>query len=74
VIAPGSIDTPRFRTVAAAMPDPDGFLSGLLDNPPLRRLGTADDVARVALFLAGDASAYVSGAIIPCDGGLAPLR
>ncbi len=74
VIAPGSIDTPRFRKVAEAMPDPEGFLSGLRKNLPLARLGTAEDIARVALFLAGDASAYTSGAVIPCDGGLAALR
>lgn len=74
VLAPGSIDTPRFQAVAAAMPDPDAFLTGLRGNLPLRRLGTVDDTARVALFLASDASAYVSGAVIPCDGGLAALR
>ena len=32
------------------------------------------DVANLALFLASDASAYTSGAVIPCDGGLATLR
>ena len=74
VIAPGSIDTPRFRKVADAMPDPEGFLSGLRQNLPLRRLGAAEDIARVALFLASDASAYTSGAVVPCDGGLAALR
>ena len=74
VIAPGSIDTPRFRKVAEAMADPRAFLSGLEQNLPLRRLGTSDDIARVALFLASDASAYTSGAVIPCDGGLAALR
>ena len=74
VIAPGSIDTPRFRAVAEAMPDPAAFLGGLERNLPLRRLGTGEDTARVALFLAGDASAYTSGAVIPCDGGLAALR
>lgn len=75
VIAPGSIDTPRFRLVVDEMGD-DGaaFLQGLLDNLPLRRLGTAEDVARVALFLASDQSAYTSGAVLPCDGGLAGLR
>lgn len=74
VIAPGSIDTPRFRKVADAMPDPEAFLAGLRQNLPLRRLGTAGDIARVALFLASDASAYTSGAVVPCDGGLAALR
>jgi NAD(P)-dependent dehydrogenase (short-subunit alcohol dehydrogenase family) len=74
VIAPGSIDTPRFRKVAEAMDDPDGFVAGLTAMIPARRLGTAGDVASIALFLASDASAYVSGAVIPADGGLAALR
>jgi NAD(P)-dependent dehydrogenase (short-subunit alcohol dehydrogenase family) len=74
VIAPGSIDTPRFRKVAEEMQDTDGFLDGLTRVIPLRRLGTADDVASIALFLASDQSSYVSGAIVPADGGLAALR
>jgi NAD(P)-dependent dehydrogenase (short-subunit alcohol dehydrogenase family) len=74
VIAPGSIDTPRFRKVAAEMDDGDGFINGLLGNIPLHRLGTAADVAGIALFLASDLSAYTSGAVIPADGGLAALR
>ena len=74
VIAPGSIDTPRFRKVAEEMDDTEGFLAGLARVIPLQRLGTADDVAGIALFLASDQSAYVSGAIIPADGGLAALR
>lgn len=74
VIAPGSIDTPRFRKVIDAMEDSEGFMKQLLGNLPLGRLGTADDIAHMALFLASDASAYTSGAVVPCDGGLAALR
>ncbi len=74
VIAPGSIDTPRFRKVIDAMDDPDSFLKMLYSNVPLKRLGAADDIANTALFLASDLSAYTSGAIIPCDGGLAAYR
>ncbi len=74
VIAPGSIDTPRFRKVLDGVDDVDGFLTMLTSNMPLRRLGTADDIANAALFLASDRSAYTSGAIIPVDGGLAALR
>jgi NAD(P)-dependent dehydrogenase (short-subunit alcohol dehydrogenase family) len=74
VIAPGSIDTPRFRKVVAEMDGGDDFLSGLLGNIPLQRLGTATDVSGIALFLASDLSSYTSGAVIPCDGGLAALR
>jgi NAD(P)-dependent dehydrogenase (short-subunit alcohol dehydrogenase family) len=43
-IAPGSIDTPRFRKVAEEMDDGEAFVSGLLGNIPLHRLGTAPDV------------------------------
>jgi len=74
VIAPGSIDTPRFRKVTDGMDDAEGFLAMLQRTIPLRRLGLADDVAQLALFLASDASAYTSGAVIPCDGGLAAFR
>jgi 3-oxoacyl-[acyl-carrier protein] reductase len=75
VIAPGSIDTPRFRKVAETMPDgPDQFVAGLEQTIPLHRLGTAADVAGIALFLASDLSAYTTGAVIPADGGLAAYR
>jgi len=39
------------------------------DCVPLGRMGTPDDVAHVAMFLASEEAGYVSGAIIPCDGG-----
>src|SRR6476620_1928132 len=54
VIAPGSIDTPRFRKVLDSMGDADQFVEGLRHTIPLRRLGSADDVAHLALFLASD--------------------
>lgn len=75
VIAPGSIDTPRFRKVAEDMGmERASFLEMLHKNIPLHRLGTADDVAGIALFLASEQSAYTTGAVIPADGGLAALR
>ncbi len=74
VIAPGSIDTPRFRKVLDSTPGAEEFVEGLKKNIPVRRLGTADDIARIALFLASDLSSYVSGAVIPADGGLAVYR
>src|SRR2546423_6058244 len=69
VIAPGSIDTPRFRKVAEEMDDGGAFVSGLEATIPLHRLGRAEDVAGIALFLASDQSAYLTGAVVPCDGG-----
>ena len=74
VIAPGSIDTPRFRKVLDTTPGAAEFVEGLKRNIPVRRLGTAEDVAAIALFLASDMSAYVTGAILPADGGLVAYR
>jgi NAD(P)-dependent dehydrogenase (short-subunit alcohol dehydrogenase family) len=74
VIAPGSIDTPRFRKVLERTPGAEQFVDGLRRTIPVGRLGLAEDVAAIALFLASDQSAYVSGAVVPADGGLAALR
>jgi NAD(P)-dependent dehydrogenase (short-subunit alcohol dehydrogenase family) len=74
VIAPGSIDTPRFRKVLEKTDGAEQWVEQLTRNIPLRRLGLADDVAGIALFLASDLSAYMSGAILPADGGLAVYR
>jgi NAD(P)-dependent dehydrogenase (short-subunit alcohol dehydrogenase family) len=40
---------------------------------PLGRLGTPEEIARVAIFLASDAASYVTGAIVPMDGAAAPV-
>ena len=44
-------------------------VQAVADSVPMRRLGTPDDIAEVCLFLASDAARYVSGAILPVDGG-----
>ena len=41
---------------------------------PIKRLGTADDVVNLALFLASDESSWMTGAIIPVDGGMTAVR
>jgi len=71
-VSPGSIDTPRFRKVADRMPA--GYLERIRQSNPLKRLGIAEDIAAVALFLASDASAYVSGTVVPVDGGTGVFR
>jgi NAD(P)-dependent dehydrogenase (short-subunit alcohol dehydrogenase family) len=64
VVAPGVIDTPMTTIVSDA-----AAYQELLKTVPLRRLGDAQEVARVCLFLAGDSASYVNGAVIPVDGG-----
>ena len=65
-IAPGAIETPINKNLLS---DP-AKLSGLLENIPLKRLGTPDDVASLALFLASEDSNYATGATFFLDGGL----
>src|SRR5439155_17781117 len=64
-IAPGRIDTERIREVY-----PDGPSETDLAPIPLRRLGAPREIADVACFLASDRASYVTGSVIPVDGGL----
>jgi NAD(P)-dependent dehydrogenase (short-subunit alcohol dehydrogenase family) len=64
-IAPGIVET-RF---AKALTSNDVVRGKYLDRTPLRRVGAPDDVAGVALLLASDAAAYVTGETIVVDGG-----
>jgi len=52
---------------------PDEVLARMKQRIPLGRLGTPEEVARVAVFLASDAASYVSGAIVPMDGASNPV-
>ena len=46
------------------------ILLRLLDRVPLGRMASAEEVAGVVAFLASDAAGYITGAVIPVDGGL----
>lgn len=65
-IAPGRIDTARLRTLYGD----DGPTAEDLAAIPARRLGTAAEIAAVACFLASERASYVTGTVIPVDGGL----
>jgi 3-oxoacyl-[acyl-carrier protein] reductase len=64
VIAPGFIETDMTAELTEARK------SEILGSVPLKRYGTAAEVAGAALYLASDAAAYVSGVVLPVDGGL----
>ena len=77
-INPGATLTTRVEEGLAAesrmtgLP-PDELLKRMTQRIPLGRLGTPEEVARVAVFLASDAASYVSGAIVPMDGASNPV-
>lgn len=66
-VAPGWIRTP----MTSALQNNPERSAVMLDRVPAGRWGEPEDVARVVLFLASDASAYISGHTIPIDGGAA---
>lgn len=65
-IAPGLVDT-KLTKVTTENPE---RLAGSIQGIPMRRLGTPEDMAGVALFLASPLASYVLGQTIPVDGGL----
>ena len=66
-IIPGPIaDTEGMKRLA---PTPEATEASAR-NVPLKRLGTKDEVADLALFLVSDAATYITGAVLPCDGGM----
>jgi 3-oxoacyl-[acyl-carrier protein] reductase len=64
-IAPGRIETERLAEAFAGKPR-----TADLEQIPLQRFGAPQEVAHVACFLASDAASYVTGTVIPVDGGL----
>ncbi len=68
-IAPGPFDS---KMMAFALNDPD-MRAEIAEHIPLGRIGRPDDMAGTAIFLASRAGAYLTGAIIPVDGGATGL-
>lgn len=68
-ICPALVDTPMGRVAVEQAADPAAELARRAAQIPLGRVGTPEDVARLALFLASDASSWITGAAFPLDGG-----
>ena len=63
-VAPGFIETPMTQQL------PEDVRKDWMKQIPLRRGGTPEDIANAALFLGSDLSAYISGQVLPVNGGL----
>ena len=69
-LCPGTIgDTGLVERKVAAAPDPQDMYESLVAKHPMGRLGCAEEVAHAALFLASDEASFITGAVLPVDGG-----
>jgi NAD(P)-dependent dehydrogenase (short-subunit alcohol dehydrogenase family) len=68
-VCPGTVDTTVLRTAMAMQPDPQAFLDLLLSGHPMARIGKPEEIAAAVAFLASDDASFITGAILPVDGG-----
>ena len=69
-ICPGVVDTPLLQEYLAMQSNPEQRRQEFAALHPLERIGTPTDIARAVLFLASDAAAFITGTILPVEGGV----
>ena len=69
-LLPARIDTDRVRELDGLSADPEATRAANESRIPLRRYGTSDEFGRVAAFLLSPAASYLTGIMVPVDGGM----
>jgi NAD(P)-dependent dehydrogenase (short-subunit alcohol dehydrogenase family) len=69
LVCPAQVDTPLLRDSVRAFENPDTIINQTEAGLPLKRLGTAGDIADAVYFLAGDSSSWITGSCLTVDGG-----
>lgn len=69
-ICPGPVDTPLIWDSAKAFPNPNEAVENVGKSTLMNRLGTPEDIAKLALFLISDDSSWITGTAMTIDGGI----
>lgn len=69
-ICPGTVETPSLQDRMAAQGDVEKARAAFVARQPMGRLGTAEEIASLAVYLASDESSYITGQAIAVDGGI----
>jgi NAD(P)-dependent dehydrogenase (short-subunit alcohol dehydrogenase family) len=69
-ICPATVETPSLRQRIATAPNPEAARRAFIARQPMGRMGTPEEIAAMALFLASDDSRYMTGQAIRMDGGM----
>jgi 2-keto-3-deoxy-L-fuconate dehydrogenase len=64
------VQSPSLDQRIAAFDDPEAARRDFIARQPMGRLGTAEEVAALAVYLASDESAYITGQVMAIDGGI----
>jgi NAD(P)-dependent dehydrogenase (short-subunit alcohol dehydrogenase family) len=72
-ISPGVVPTPGYDGLGLTAEQVQGFIEVQVQNIPLGRVGTPDEIAKAVVFLASDDSSYVNGIELFVDGGMAQI-
>ena len=72
-VSPGPIETPIFDRMGAPEEAKKEMKAGITAGVPMKRMGTAEEVAKTVAFLAGDDSSFITGIEIDVDGGMGQL-
>lgn len=68
-VCPGRVETPFVKARLNEYPDPAAAYREMASTQAMRRMGTPEEIAQAALFLASDEAAFITGAALPVDGG-----
>jgi NAD(P)-dependent dehydrogenase (short-subunit alcohol dehydrogenase family) len=68
-VCPGTVETPVLRQGMLMSGDPEAFLAMLVAGHPMGRVGRPEEIASAVVFLASDEASFITGAILPVDGG-----
>lgn len=68
-ICPATVDTPSWRERVNSQPDPEEAMKKFLARQKMGRIGKAEEIAKLALFLASDEASYMTGCEYIIDGG-----
>jgi NAD(P)-dependent dehydrogenase (short-subunit alcohol dehydrogenase family) len=69
-ICPATVDTPSLRERIASSPDPEAARRAFIARQPMGRIARPEEIASLALWLASDDSAFMTGQAIVIDGGM----
>ena len=69
-IAPGTVDSPSLDERLSMHPDPEAARAEFISRQRMGRLGTAEEIASLAVYLGSDESAYATGSVYVIDGGM----